>query len=340
MVEIRKDYFSDILSIVLPNDAVRESIKETKCLLCPGNEEMTPPADLVLVKKGETLLKQSDTEGDYVKDWVVRVFPNKFPYVSPNAPPSYGEAPHYSEPAVGYHYTLVATPKHEIAFHKIDTDQWTNILASLQDKVRWLYTQRGVSYVSAYVDYYKDSNPSISHPNIQIITTPKVPPTIEKEAETVQTSMNELGICPMCRVVSVESSGPRQVLGTESFIAFTPWVSRFPYEFWVYPRRHQTSILKLSQKEMTDLALMLRSTLGGMAKALGNPDFSLIFHNSSEKKTTKQIHWHIEVFPRIDKLSGLEIGTGIYLNKVPPEIAAQQLGSSSRKELAQLVGIS
>jgi UDPglucose--hexose-1-phosphate uridylyltransferase len=339
MVEIRRDYFSDVLSIVVRQGAPKENVKEGKCILCPGNEELTPPADLVLVKKGDTLLKQSDVEGDYVKNWAVRIFPNKFPLVSPNAPPSYSEAPHYSEPAVGYHYTLVATPKHELTFQKIDTEQWTNILASLQDKIRWLYTQRSVGYVSAYIDYKKDSTHSFSHPNIQIITTPKVPPSIEKEAETVQTSMNELGICPMCRVVSLESSGPRQVLGTESFIAFTPWVSRFPYEFWIYPKRHQTSILKLSQKEMTDLALMLRSTLGGMAKSLGNPDFSLIFHNSSEKKTTKQIHWHIEVFPGTHQFSALEIGTGIYVGKIPPEAAGQQLGASSRKELAQLVGI-
>lgn len=340
MVEIRKDYFSDVLSIVLSQGLPKEQYKEGKCVLCPGNEELTNPADLVIVKKGETLLKQSDMEGEYVKNWVVRVFPNKFPFVSPNAPPSYSESPHYSEPAVGYHYTLVATPKHDLTFQKIDTEQWTNILASLQDKMRWLYTQRGVGYVLAYVDYYKDSTSLSPHPNIQIVTTPKVPPIIEREAETVQTSMNELGVCPMCRVISVESSGPRQVLSTDSFIAFAPWVSRFPYEFWIYPKKHQTSLLKLSQKEMTDLALMLRSTLGGMSKSLGSTEFGMVFHNSSEKKTTKQIHWHIEVFPGVHQLSSFEIGTGIFVNRVPPEIAGQQLGSSSRKELAQLVGIS
>ena len=102
---------------------------------------MTEPADLVLVRMGDTLVKQSDSEGEPVKDWVVRVFPNRFPVVTPNAPPSYGEYPHYSEPAVGYHYVVVATPKHDQTFPKIDIEQWTNVLATLQDKVRWLYAQ-------------------------------------------------------------------------------------------------------------------------------------------------------------------------------------------------------
>jgi UDPglucose--hexose-1-phosphate uridylyltransferase len=240
---------------------------------------------------------------------------------------------------VGYHYVLVATPRHDQPFSKIDTEQWTNILASLQDKVRWLYSQKGVSYVLVYINSEKEGTPTAVHPSIQIVTTPRVPPAVEEEADTVQTSLNDLGICPMCQVVGVETGGPRQILATDFFIAFSPWVSTHPFEFWIYPKHHMTSILKLSQKEMMDLALMLRSTLGGMAKALDTQSFVLVFHSSSEKKTTKQIHWHIEVYPRKGQPTGLEIGGGIYVNDVSPESAAQALGASARKELAQLVGI-
>jgi UDPglucose--hexose-1-phosphate uridylyltransferase len=90
---------------------------------------------------------------------------------------------------------------------------------------------------------------------------------------------------------------------------------------------------------MMDLALMLRSTLGGMSRALDTQNFTMVFHSSSEKKTTKQIHWHMEVYPRKSSLTGLEIGGGIYANDISPESAAQVLGASARKELAQLVGI-
>jgi UDPglucose--hexose-1-phosphate uridylyltransferase len=343
MVEIRKDYFTEKLSITLPDRGLKpgQAIpqKAEKCNYCAGNEEMTPPADLVLVKRGDTLLKQTDSEGDIIKNWSVRIFPAKNPVVVPNAPPSYGDPPHYSEPAVGYHYVLVAAPKHEQSFPKIDTEQWTNILASLQDKVRWLYSQKGVSYVLVYINSEKEGTPTIVHPSIQMVTTPRVPPAVEVEAETVQTSLNDLGVCPMCQVVTTETGGPRQILATDFFLAFAPWVSTHPYEYWIYPKRHMTSLLKLSQKEMMDLALMLRSTLGGMAKALDNPPFTLVFHSSSEKKTTKQIHWHIEVYPKRGQWTGLELGGGIYVSETSPESGAQVLGASSRKELAQLVGI-
>jgi UDPglucose--hexose-1-phosphate uridylyltransferase len=343
VVEIRKDYFTERLSVILPDRGLKPGQalpqKAEKCSYCPGNEGMTPPADLVLVRRGDTLLKQTDSEGEVIKNWSVRIFPAKNPFVTPNAPPSYGEAPHYSEPAVGYHYVLVATPRHDQPFSKIDIEQWTNILASLQDKVRWLYSQKGVSYVLVFVNSEREATPTSKHPSVQIVTMPRVPPAVEVEAETVQTSLNDLGVCPMCQVLGAETGGPRQVLTTDFFVAFAPWVSTLPFEFWIYPKRHMTSLLKLSQKEMMDLALMLRSTLGGMARALETQTFAMVFHSSSEKKTTKQIHWHIEVYPRRPQWSGLELGGGIFVNDVSPEAAAQVLGASARKELAQLVGI-
>jgi UDPglucose--hexose-1-phosphate uridylyltransferase len=344
MVEIRKDYFTDKLSVVTLDRGSRSQFRTfadhgTKCPFCPGNEEMTPQADLVLVKIGDTLVKQTDAEGDPVRGWVVRVFPDQFPIVTPSASLTYGEAPHYSEPAIGYHYTLVATPKHDISFPKIDTEQLTNVLATVQDKTRWLYSQRGVGYVAIFINQGKAAGSLLEHPHVQLVTIPRLPPIVESEAVTVQNSLNELGICPMCQVVASETGGPRQILSTDSFIAFAPWVSSHAYEFWIYPKRHQTSVLKTSQKELMDLAVILRATMGGMSKVLGDCSFNLVVHNSSEKKTTKQIHWHIEVYPRVSQWSGLELGSGVFVNEVSPEAAAEQLGAASRRELAHLVGI-
>ena len=97
-------------------------------------------------------------------------------------------------------------------------------------------------------------------------------------------------------------------------------------------------MLKLSQKELMDLALILRATLGGMSKVLGDCGFNLVVHNSSEKKTTKQIHWHFEVYPRVSNWSGLELGSGVFVNEVSPEArrssSEQRAGESSRTSSA------
>jgi UDPglucose--hexose-1-phosphate uridylyltransferase len=152
----------------------------------------------------------------------------------------------------------------------------------------------------------------------------------------MQESLSEQGVCPMCLVINTELGGPRQIIATEFYVGFCPWASANAFEFWIFPRRHQTSFLKITQKEISDLALALRASLGGLASLLKEPPFNLVFHLSSEKKTTKQLHWHIEVYPNINSWAGLERGSGVFVNPVPPEQAAQLLTQKIRGELGSL----
>ncbi|MHB1868594.1 MAG: galactose-1-phosphate uridylyltransferase [Nitrososphaerales archaeon] len=349
MPELRKDYFTKKLVLVAterekrPTEQVTihntlDSNKKT-CPFCPGNEETTPPADLVLVSKGNTLLKLSDSEDERVDGWSVRYFPNKFPAVATESDAKYTDYPLQGEPAFGYHYIMVVTPEHFATFGNLPVEQWIDVLATLQDRVRWLYSKKTVGYVSVFANNGYEAGASFSHPHMQTITLTKLPPTIEEEAEAMHDAMTELGVCPMCKVVNVESNSARSILSTENFLAFAPWASSHAYEFWVFPKRHETSFLKVSQKEIQDLATMLRSTLGALDNALNEPSYNIAFHISSEKKTTKQIHWHIEVYPQIVKWAGMELGSGVYINPIRPETAAELIGAAARKELAQLIGI-
>ena len=94
-----------------------------------------------------------------------------------------------------------------------------------------------------------------------------------------------------------------------------------------------------SDREINDLSLILRATLGGLTNSIKDLSYNFVFHLSPEKKNSRQIHWHIEVYPITAPWSGLERGYGVFLNKTSPEDAAEKLGASCRKELANLVGI-
>jgi len=338
--ELRKDNVLDKFVLVPDSSGAPEEGKQPeKCPYCPGNESMTPPALLALVVKEGMLQRLSDSEDALVDDWSVRVFESRSPVVTPTSAAGYSEKPLYSEPAYGYHQVVVATPEHKQSLTKMSVDQWGNVLVVVQDRVRWLYTQKGVTYVSIYVNSGQAAGAQVAHPHLNMVTFSAIPPAIELEAEGSHRFMNENGSCPACNMLSVESSGPRQILATDSFLALCPWAPTYPYEFWIYPKRHITSFSKITQKEINDLALMLRSTLGGMSKALKDVPFNLVFHLSPEKKNSRQIHWHIEVYPQLSTWSGLERGFGVFVNNVRPEKAAEILGSASRKELAGLVGI-
>ena len=193
--------------------------------------------------------------------------------------------------------------------------------------------------MAIFVNHGEESGSDIDHSHIHMVSFSTLPPIIEEEAESSHKILNEKGVCPMGQVISTETSGPRQILQTEGFIAFCPWAPSHPFEFWICPKKHTTSFSKISQKEINDVSLILRATLGGLANAVKDLAFNLVFHLSPEKKNNRQIHWHIEVYPITHHWSGLERGYGVFLHTVSPEQAAEKLGTTSRKELASLVGI-
>jgi UDPglucose--hexose-1-phosphate uridylyltransferase len=39
----------------------------------------------------------------------------------------------------------------------------------------------------------------------------------------------------------------------------------------------------------------------------------------------EHFHWHADVVPRLTRLAGFELGTGLGVNIVPPERVAQEL---------------
>lgn len=334
---MRKDYVSERFMIITNKE---EKFKDPKkSPFAPGNESMTNPAVLALVAKDGILQRLQDSEGEYVNEWSIRVFESSEPIVTTSPENTYGEFPHYKEPAYGYHYTLIASPNYKDTLSTLSVEQWTNILIVIQDRLRWLYTQKGVTYVAVYANHDNDPTTQKEYPRIDIATFSIIPPIIEAEAKSSHRILSERGTCPVCHMIETESSSKRHVLNTEGFVAFCPWASVHEYEYWICPKKHTTAFSKITHKEISDLALILRATLGGLTNTTGDASYGIAFHLSPEKKNSRQIHWHVEVYPMTKKMPGPEQGYGIYLNSVAPEDAAEKLGNACRKEIANLVGI-
>ena len=336
MSKVRKDYFSE--SFVLFTNEKPDKIKKLKkvvkkkdCPYCPGNEHITGPADLVLISKEGTLAKLADEDESFVKDWTVRAFLNKDAIVSPDEERIFSDYPQYSEPAIGYHYVVVLSQKHTIDVSEIGSEQWTNILTTVQDKSRWLYSQKHVSYVAVYMNHGLEAGAEIEHPHLQIVSLPTVPPVIEAEAKFMKKPLREKGICPMCVIVKEEESSKRIIGKTENFVTFAPWASKHPYEYWIFPRQHEVSFVKFTQKGISELSEIIHKSIESLTKTLGIVAFNLVVHSSPEKKTSKQIHWHIEIYPRLETKTGLEISSNIQVNKILPEEAAKKLAKNFQK---------
>jgi UDPglucose--hexose-1-phosphate uridylyltransferase len=351
---MRKDNYVPDKYVLIPNNVNKnetfsktiqknnkqDNIKEeNKCPYCPGTEQISDQLKLSFVFKDGILQRLYDTQADESDNWSIRVFECKNPIVTTNPNHEYSDKPFYREPAYGYDLIVIPTPQHDISLTELSVEQWSNLLLVLQDRIRWLYSQRGVTYVAIHASRGFNGGSIINHPHFHITTFSSIPPVIEKEAKTFNQLMNENGSCPSCNMIESEVNGPRQLFSTDSFITLVPWAPTYNYEFWICPKRHSTYFSKISQKEISDLSLVICSSMRGMDSVLGKTDFSMAFHISPEKKNSRQLHWHIEVYPLITSWSGLERGFGIFVNLPSPENSAEILGAASRKELARLIGI-
>lgn len=268
------------------------------------------------------------------EDWVIQIFESRTPIVSTDANRYHQSKPWFGQPAYGYHNVLVAAA--DKTSNMQEHERWANLLVAAQDRMRWLYEQPKVGYVMVFADMQPSD---IAEPHLQMVTLPIIPPTIKTEVLASHTAKRDMGTCPMCQIVDSDLGGERQILHSNNFIAITPWPPSTSYEFWIIPRKHSVSFLKMTQADMYDLSMLIRATLGGLAKTLPGIPFSLIFHLSSEKKKTFWLHWHIEVYPHTAPQIGMDRGFGISLCDVSPEDTVKDLSVASRREWVSAVGV-
>ena len=49
-------------------------------------------------------------------------------------------------------------------------EQWSNVVVVVQDRLRCLYTQKGVTYVTIFVNHGKEPGSNVEHAHIQMVS--------------------------------------------------------------------------------------------------------------------------------------------------------------------------
>ena len=108
-----------------------------------------------------------------------------------------------------------------------------------------------------------------------------------------------------------------EVLARDGVTAGCPVASRVPYELLIAPSRGEgngleSDLLAPALRLLAELVRRLQRVRGDEPVPL-----NAWLHDGP--------HWHLEVFPRITRLAGLELGAGVYIDAVAPEDAAAAL---------------
>jgi UDPglucose--hexose-1-phosphate uridylyltransferase len=110
-------------------------------------------------------------------------------------------------------------------------------------------------------------------------------------------------------------------------MVFCPFVSRFPFELWIMPKRHSGSFIEMTGDEIKTLAVTLKETIAKVKKIFPHLSYNFVIHSApiNSDGYVEGYHWHIEFMPKLTRVAGFEWGTGFYVVSTPPELAAEYL---------------
>ncbi len=318
--------------------AVEERKQAGTCALEPGNEHMTPPAVLVYLPTNGGIRKEKDSNGFRHKNWLVRCVPNLFPAFTPpkegawlgpeRGPLSYAKA-------AGHHEVLIESPNHDEHPGAARISQLIHVINASIDRLSQLSSKPYVRYVSIFRNHGLEAGASLSHAHTQLIAAPIMPSIIAEELKASGKSFEDNKVCAFCEIIEKEEQSPRFIWKNEHFVAFAPWASIHPFEFWIFPKRHQCCLLDLSQDEVEALARAMRICLGGLRSLLGDPPYNYGFHQMT-CGACDYYHWHLEVYPKLSIWAGFEKSTGMFINVVSPEDAAASMREATIEEEKRL----
>ncbi|MBU0709109.1 MAG: galactose-1-phosphate uridylyltransferase [Candidatus Omnitrophica bacterium] len=298
-----------------------------KCPFCIGHESMTPP-EIYSIRDPKT---KADTPG-----WKVRVVPNKFPALGIDHPlERKGKGVFDKMTGFGAHEVVIETPDHERESKDQSIEEITSWISAIQFRADDLTKDKRFRYILIFKNKGFSAGASLSHPHHQIIATPVTPKRVKEELAGSLAYFKLKERCIFCDIIDQElSEGERIVYENDTFVSFCPYVSRFPYEIWVLPKKHIIDFYdSFMRSSINSFAEHLKIISQKLASILGDPEYNYIIHSSPNrfarpdywKTIENDYHLHLELLPRLTRVAGFEWGTGFYINPVSPEQAAKEL---------------
>lgn len=297
-----------------------QAYKGGVCPFCYGNESMTPP-EIDAFRDQST---HPNTSG-----WQIRVVPNKFPALQIEGDiDRRGLGIYDMSNGVGAHEVLIETPYHQKDIPDLLPQEIEGFISMCCRRSQDLAKDRRFKYIMVFKNFGSSAGASLEHPHTQIIALPMVPKNVMEEIKGAHNYFEYRERCIFCDIIRQEiQENERIILENKYFLSFCPFVSRFPFEIWIIPKRHNGYFCNMTQEEIPALSSLLRDTLSRVKKVFSNVPYNFILHSSpiNGDGGVEGYHWHIEFIPKLTRVAGFEWGSGFYIVSTPPELAARYL---------------
>lgn len=296
--EIRKDYLLNKYVIITPGRAKRpRDVKEqtivervAHCPFCPDK-----------INKKNILDRLGAPEGEIIS------VKNIFPAVTLDNKKAYGRQE-----------VIIETPDHKPELHNLSEAHIEKLLRMYAKRTATLSKIKNIEYILCFKNQGSKAGASIVHAHSQVFASAILPPEIKEELKLAHEYKLKHKTCAYCDIIKKELKSPRKIYEDKSIAAFAPYASQYHYEAWIFTKRHLDNITRLNDNEFKSFAKALKKILLKLSKL--NLSFNYFLHQAVSD--TDQ-HFYLKIQPRDSVWAGVELGSGLVINSVPPELAAK-----------------
>jgi UDPglucose--hexose-1-phosphate uridylyltransferase len=293
--------------------APREPIDPESDPFAAGHEDRTPPELYTLRENG---------------DWKVRVVPNLYPALSEDGDGAgtdplasgRGEPDLFaSRPATGAHEVVINAPDPVTSLAELEPDQVDTAMSVWRERMR---VHDDAAYVHVIVNEGKEAGASLPHTHAQLYALPFVPAAVARERERFTAySDRTQGRNLLEDLVQEEVRRRERIVAIDDeAVVLAPFAARVPFHLILAPR---TPVARFSDDGPLG-GRLLHQVLNRLRVTLGTlPPLNMWVRTAP--RDAASFCWRIEIMPRLAQLAGLELGTGVHLNVLAPEDAAQRL---------------
>ncbi|MDX5152317.1 MAG: DUF4931 domain-containing protein [Acidiferrobacterales bacterium] len=312
------------------------------CPFCRGNEDKTPPEIAAYPESG---------------NWEIRIVENLYPVLGDDRnDTSFSFGLQQAMDGYGRHEVMIDHFQHGIAIHEMSDAHLAMLFGAYQDRMKQLYKNDSrLRYVLVFKNFGPAAGGSIPHTHSQIIATPVIPENVAREVRNSREFHDKQHQCIFCTLIdealTFEATiydrgsgeirrkinvGQYVVERGEKFIAIKPFASRYEWEVHILPLRHEADFLNEKPEDLDDLAKVMRRTMARLDAVLGGAQYNFFLHSlphdAKSENCRQSYHWHLEICPRTSIPTGFELGSGLFVNTISPEEAAERLRNAELSE--------
>jgi UDPglucose--hexose-1-phosphate uridylyltransferase len=278
-----------------------------------GHEAQTPP---------EVYAVRPNGGGPDSPGWTIRVVPNLYPALEPDAtePEPHANPDLYTAQAAGgHHEVIVNAPDPVSSLTDLSADQVLDAMEAWRARMR---AHDACACRHLIVNERREAGASLPHTHAQLYALRFVPASIAREREHFTAyAARTMGGNLLADLVQEEVRQRSRVVAIDDeAVALAPYASRVPFQLMVAPRRARARFEDdgpLGAHLLHDVLCRLRRRLGA------SPPLNLWVRTAPSG--AEHFCWRIDIMPRLTHLAGLELGAGVNLCIVAPEQAAAEL---------------